>query len=106
MRVGSQVPVHVRDGDSANKLPVMLHNQDHYATAGECVQCASGVDIKGVSPGRSRGDIALNSSVKDVGTITKYWNHIPSEQIQIPNVCLVSRIECIYVSITMQIYSF
>lgn len=43
MRVGSQAEhvsssqtarVHVRDGDSANKLPIMLHNQDRYATVG------------------------------------------------------------------------
>lgn len=40
----------------------MLHNQDRYATVGECFQCASGVDIKGVSPGQSRVDIALNST--------------------------------------------
>lgn len=67
VRVGSvwssqTARVHVRDGDSANKLPVMLHNQDRYATVGGCFQRASGNDIKGVSLGRSEGDVALNTT--------------------------------------------
>lgn len=74
MRVGSQAErvlssqtarVHARDGGRVNKLPVMLHNQDRYATAAECFQCASGVDIKDVSLGRSRGNIALTSTKRN-----------------------------------------